>query len=107
MKEATLKSHVRVWLKSIGAWYYQPVSAGFGKHGVPDFLCMFRGIAFAIETKTTGKKPTRLQEEEMESMRSAGWITFVIDSKEGLDIVKIVIESVTEESSDGSRTDVS
>jgi hypothetical protein len=82
IKETELKRRIRAWLKAEGAWYYMPVPGGYGKHGVPDFLCMIEGVSFSIETKTTGRKPTMLQELEMKEMDAAGWMVFVVDSEE-------------------------
>ena len=97
MKEPELKRRVKAWLKGRGAWFYMPVPGGYGKHGVPDFLCMVDELAFAIETKTTGRKPTLLQEREMKDMRGAGWLVYVVDSEEAM--TKMVNE-IEEELSD-------
>lgn len=88
MKEPELKKLIKQWLVEIGAWYYMVVPNGYSRRGVPDFLCMHKGVAFAIETKTTGKKPTGLQEEEIIAMATAGYLVYVVDSMAGIDAMK-------------------
>ena len=36
--EGKVKRKVKEYLKSIGAWYYMPVSNGMGRSGCPDIL---------------------------------------------------------------------
>lgn len=54
--------------------------------GLPDRLVLLpKGRAFFAEIKTTGKKPTRLQELAMAALQKLGFVTVVIDSQESLD----------------------
>lgn len=55
-----------------------PVPVGFG---VPTLDCLgaINGLAFAIETKAPGEKPTQRQAATIEVMRRAGMAVFVID----------------------------
>lgn len=60
---------------TVEGWYYMPVSNGMGVHGIPDFVCCWRGKFFAIETKAPGGSPTPNQEMRHEEIRSAkGWV---------------------------------
>lgn len=36
-------------------WYYMPVQAGLGVHGIPDFVGMLRGYFFVVEAKAPGQ----------------------------------------------------
>ena len=40
--------------------------------GVPDRIILYRGRALFLELKRPGKKPTKLQERELEELRAAG-----------------------------------
>lgn len=54
--------------------------------GLPDRLCVlpFHTIAF-VEMKSTGEKPTALQEAAMQQLRSMRFTVRVVDSTETLD----------------------
>lgn len=55
-----------------------PVPSGFGKQSL-DCNGIIRGLAFAIETKAPGGKPTPRQLLIAEEIRRAGGKVFVID----------------------------
>lgn len=40
--------------------------------GVPDRIILYHGRALFLELKRPGKKPTKLQERELEELRAAG-----------------------------------
>ena len=77
--EGDVKSAVKEILKSYGAWYFMPVTYGYGKSGVPDFCCVFEGNPIFIETKFGSNKPTALQKAEMERLYDSGAFVFVIN----------------------------
>lgn len=60
-------------------WYYMPVQNGMGVTSIPDFVGHYNGKFFAIETKAPGKKPTKLQEYQLEAIKISGAKSFVID----------------------------
>ncbi len=70
--ESFEKAEICKYLDFIGAWYFKPYMAGFGKGGVPDIIVCFKGKFIAIEVKREGKNPTPLQERQMEEIRQAG-----------------------------------
>lgn len=76
--ESKIKKLVVAVLKRHGAYYECPVPTGFGKSGL-DFSCCFHGLAFYIETKAPGKKPTPRQLLTIKDMLDAGAMVFVID----------------------------
>ena len=91
IREPVLKGKIRKDLAARGAYFYMPVPAGYGKQTV-DFLCCVPsrdqygkriGLFVAIETKTTGNKPTRRQEGALQAIVSAGGVAFWCDSWEG------------------------
>lgn len=83
---ATPESKVKAKVKKILAdrerwgyiWTNWPVPGGYGRSTV-DCLGVIHGLAFAIETKAPGGKPTALQQLEIERLREAGAEVFVID----------------------------
>lgn len=60
-------------------WYFMPVSNGMGVTGIPDFICHFNGLLFAVETKTKGEKPTALQQHQLNAIGISGAKSFVVD----------------------------
>ena len=71
-------------VKELGGHAYKFVSPN--QRGVPDRLCILpHGITVFVELKTTGKKPTKLQELCMNELRELGQQCVVIDSSEALD----------------------
>ena len=70
------KDDICKYLDSIGAWYFKPYMAGYGKRGVPDIVACIRGVFWGIEVKRKGKKPTPLQEKRgLEIQNASGWWT--------------------------------
>jgi Holliday junction resolvase len=54
--EAKVKAKVVAQLKTLGAYYFYPVTGGYGGSGVPDIVGCLRGTFFAIECKA-GNRP--------------------------------------------------
>jgi len=68
------KQAIKKYLDSIGAWYFSPYMAGFGKSGVPDIVCCLNGKFIGIEVKRDGKVPTVIQNRTMEEISAVGGI---------------------------------
>ena len=49
--EAKVKNKAVKQLKELGAYYFFPATAGFGKSGVPDIVACYKGMFFGIECK--------------------------------------------------------
>lgn len=77
--ESRVKKKVVEILKSEGAYYFYPVTGGFGRSGVPDIVGCVNGRFFGIECKAGTNKPTALQEAEMARIRLAGGKTLVVN----------------------------
>ncbi len=63
--------------------------------GVPDRLCIVRGLHFFVEAKAPGKKPTKLQVEVHRQMRAAGACVHVVDTYDGVDTLLKAVDSIT------------
>lgn len=77
--ESKVKQRVADLLKAHGAYYFFPVTGGFGHSGVPDIIVCFNGQFLGIECKAGKNKPTALQEREMQRIRTAGGTALVIN----------------------------
>ena len=77
--EAKVKAKVVAQLKELGAYYFYPVTGGFGSSGVPDIVGCYKGRFFGIECKAKGNKPTELQKMNLNKIEGVGGIALVID----------------------------
>lgn len=76
--EHKVKSSCIEVLKRHGAYYFYPMTGGYGRSGIPDIIVCFNGRFLGIECKAGTNKPTALQQREMEHIRKAGGATLVI-----------------------------
>lgn len=79
--EAKVKKKVVDQLKKIGAYYFYPVTGGYGKSGVPDIVGCYGSKFFGIECKAGKNKPTPLQEKNLRDITVAGGIAIVINEE--------------------------
>ena len=77
--EAKVKKKVVDVIKKYGAYYFFPATGGYGRSGVPDVVCCYRGMFVAIECKAGSNKPTPLQEAEMQKIRQAQGFVLVVN----------------------------
>ena len=47
--EKKVKDKVVAILKRFGVYYFFPATHGYGRSGVPDIICCFKGFFLAIE----------------------------------------------------------
>lgn len=77
--EAKVKKKVVDILKERGAYYFFPVTGGYGRSGVPDIICCYRGIFFAFECKAGDSTVTALQQKNIDEILAAGGVALVIN----------------------------
>lgn len=61
-----------------GVWYFMPPANGYGRAGIPDFICCVNGCFFAIEAKAGRGKTTALQDRELERITQAQGFALVV-----------------------------
>lgn len=76
--EAHVKKQVKQILAKHKVWYFMPAMSGFGRAGIPDFICCIRGRMLGIETKAKNGKLTRIQEIEQKAINDAGGVCVVL-----------------------------
>jgi Holliday junction resolvase len=79
--EAKVKKKVVAQLKEMGAYYFYPVTGGYGASGVPDIVGCYRGMFFGIECKAGSNKPTPLQDKNLTDIKKQNGIAVVINEK--------------------------
>jgi len=77
--EAKVKKVVVAQLKQLGAYYFYPVTGGYGQSGVPDVVGCYHGVFFGIECKAGKNKPTPLQDKNLKQIRDAGGLDLVVN----------------------------
>jgi len=77
--ETKVKRVVTKHLKAMGAYYFYPVTGGYGRSGVPDIIGCHKGKFFGIECKAGKNKTTPLQDKNLSDISSAGGIALVIN----------------------------
>jgi len=86
--EAKVKKKIVAVLKEHGAYYFYPVTGGFGRSGVPDIIVCHGGRFIGIECKAGNNKPTPLQEKNLRDIEAAGGISMVINEDNIADVKK-------------------
>ncbi len=93
--EKLVKAKVVAQLKTLGAYYFYPVTGGYGASGVPDVVGCYKGRFIGIECKANGNKPTALQQMNLDKIAAQGGIALVIDET-NVNELKGMIENVLE-----------
>jgi len=94
--ERKVKDKVVAILKEYGAYYFFPATGGYGRSGVPDIVCCFRGRFLAFECKAGNNTMTPLQEREINKIIGAGGQAYVIN-EDNIDLVSSVLKLLRDE----------
>jgi Holliday junction resolvase len=77
--EAKVKAQVIKQLKELGAYYFSPVTGGYGRSGVPDLVACLNGKFVGIECKAGKGVTTALQDKNLAAIRASGGTAIVIN----------------------------
>ena len=88
--EAKVKKKVVSYLKQMGAYYFYPVTGGYGRSGVPDIVGCWEGLFFGIECKAGKNKPTPLQQKNLDEIAKAGGINLIVNEDNMNNIIEIL-----------------
>ena len=77
--EVKVKKKVVAILKEHRAYYFYPVTGGFGGSGVPDIVGCYNGKFFGIECKAGRNKPTPLQQKNLAAIAAVGGVALVVN----------------------------
>ena len=82
--EKTIERYLRCKVDELGGVCLK--FSSMTETGYPDRIVLFPGGLMAfVELKSTGKKPTKLQEIRHGQLREMGFPVYVVDDKEGVD----------------------
>lgn len=91
--EVKVKRKVVATLKELKAYYFYPVTGGYGGSGVPDIVGCYKGRFFGIECKAGKNKATALQQKNLDQIRDCGGIAMVIN-EDSVNNVKTLLEQL-------------
>jgi hypothetical protein len=89
--EVKVKSAVKKLLEKHGAYYFTPVTSGFGSSGVPDFVACIKGRFIGIEAKAGKGKPTALQDRNLSQIMDNGGVAVLVNEN-GLEQLQLLLE---------------
>ena len=92
--EAKVKKVVVAQLKQLGAYYFYPVTSGYGRSGVPDVVGCYHGVFFGIECKAGKNKPTPLQDKNLKQIRDAGGLDLVVNEGNMYDVIEMLEDEI-------------
>lgn len=79
--EAKVKKVVVNQLRNLGAYYFYPVTGGYGRSGVPDIVGCYKGKFFGIECKAGKNTPTPLQQINLDDIEKQNGIALIVNEK--------------------------
>ena len=88
--EVKVKRVVVAQLKELKAYYFYPVTGGYGASGVPDIVGSFGGKFFGIECKAGNNRPTPLQLKNLLQIQASGGIAAVVNEENMHNIQQIL-----------------
>jgi Holliday junction resolvase len=91
--EAKVKKQVVEILKRHGAYYFYPVTGGYGRSGVPDIIVCYHGRFIGIECKAGKGKTTALQQRNLSQIEECGGIAMVVNEN-NINDVTVILETI-------------
>ena len=77
--ESKVKKQVKKILDDVGAYHFSPMTAGYGRSGVPDIIACVKGKFIGIECKAGKNEPTLLQKHNMKLINQSGGLSIVVN----------------------------
>lgn len=97
--EGKVKAKVKALLKKHNIYYCTPATGGYGRSGIPDFICCVNGKFLAIECKAGTNKTTALQNWEIDSIIACGGKAMVIN-EERIAALDLTLQDLTSSEED-------
>jgi hypothetical protein len=89
--EKKVKDAIKRVLDTHDVYYFMPTTGGYGRSGIPDFICCIKGRFLAIEAKAHGGMVTALQQREMLKIEAAGGIPMIV-KETNLDQLELTVK---------------
>jgi len=88
--ESKVKAKVVAQLNALGAYYFYPVTGGWGNSGVPDIVACYKGRFIGIECKAGKNKPTKLQQKNLDDIAAAGGVALIVNELNIDDVSRVL-----------------
>ena len=95
--EAKVKKVVVNQLRILGAYYFYPVTGGYGRSGVPDIVGCYKGKFFGIECKAGRNTPTPLQQINLDDIEKQKGIALIVNEKNMHSVQDLIAGDTDEE----------
>lgn len=92
--EGKVKKQVKKILDDVGAYHFSPMTAGYGRSGVPDIIACYKGKFIGIECKASKNEPTLLQKHNMKLINQSGGLSIVVNEGNIESLLTLVKEIV-------------
>ena len=92
--EKKVKVKVVAILKEFGAYYFYPVTGGYGASGVPDIVGCYKGRFFAVECKAGKGKTTALQDKNIAQIIACGGLAMVVN-EDNIEDVRLLMRHLS------------
>jgi hypothetical protein len=89
--EVKVKKQIKELLEKHKAYYFTPVTSGFGTSGVPDFVACIKGKFVGIEAKAGKGQTTALQDKNLTQIMDAGGVAIVVNET-GIEDLRLLLE---------------
>jgi Holliday junction resolvase len=90
-----VKQKVIKILEEAGAYFFYPVSGGYGASGVPDVVACFKSKFIGIECKAGKNVPTALQLKNLAAISKNGGYSLIIN-EDNIDELGLCIKRIME-----------
>lgn len=77
-QEKAFENKIKKFLKDEGCWCVKFFANSYTQRGIPDLLCCVNGFFLAVEVKAENGKATEIQKWNVEKIREAGGVAFVL-----------------------------
>jgi Holliday junction resolvase len=92
--EAKIKKKVKQVLDDLGCYHFSPQTGGYGKSGVPDIIACLKSRFIAIECKAGKNTPTALQKHNLDLIKGAGGLAFVVNEGNIEELLTLIKEGI-------------
>jgi penicillin-binding protein-related factor A (putative recombinase) len=94
VKESKVKQEIKKILSDNGIFYFMPFAGVFGRSGMADFICCYKGYFVAIEAKSTVGTQRGLQKLAEQQIKKSNGVYIIVNDKNCKDVIKLMGEKI-------------
>lgn len=89
-KEGEVKKQIKKILEDEDVYYFMPSGNGYGRSGIPDFVCIVKGKFLGIEAKAGSLMPTAIQTRELHRIYEAGGTGIYVNADNIAQLINVI-----------------